>query len=526
MMTVSRLVSVALVFTSVSAPLAQQPAFDGKSLWHHVEILAADSMEGRGLGTAGFTRAEAYVIEQLRGLGLTPAGTKGYLQPVELVRRGVVESSSSAALVHGGKPEPLVLREDAFFTNDVVQAGVLEAPLVFVGYGLRIPEKNYDDFAGLDLRGKIAVSMPGTPDGIEESPRRSADAAARWRLARDAGLVGWIDIAAPDASWPFLVDALTTTTAYLAGNEFNDAGGRPVHLVFNAAHADKLFEGTGHTAKELIALEKARKILPRFPLAVTLRAAATMRQVPVNSENLIAKLEGSDPRLRNEYVVFSAHLDHLGIRSPIKGDSIYNGAVDNASGVAALLDIAAALKKEGVRPKRSVLFTFFTAEEGGQMGSRYFVRHPTVDRKSIVADINIDEIQATVPMKALLAFGADESDLGDAARRVAASYHLAMDIDLEPLANRFINSSDQGSFALAGIPAVCPKVGFPGELAAMQRAWRRERKHTPFDDPQQPIDLETIATYEGITRALLLDIANNPRRPEWKTSSIYRPHSE
>jgi hypothetical protein len=518
----SRLAYAVLLAMMASATPAQQLPFDGKSLWHRVEILAADSMEGREPGTAGFARAQSYVVEQLRALGLSPAGVDGYFQPVGLVKRAVVGSSSSLTLRRGAEREPLVLPDDAFFTNDVVQARTFEAPLVFVGYGLRIREKNYDDFAGLDLRGKIAVTLPGTPDGIAEMPLGSADVAARWRLARELGLAGWVDIAAPEASWQFLVDALTTTTTYLAGSEFNDAKGQPVHLVFNPTQADKLFEGTGHTAQELIALEKARQVLPRFPLAVRLSGTTAMRQVSANSTNIVAKLEGSDPRLRNEYVVFSAHLDHLGIRSPVKGDSIYNGAIDNASGVAALLDIAAALKKEGIRPKRSVLFAFFTAEEGGQKGSQYFVRHPTVDRKSIIADINIDEIQATVPLRALLVFGADESSLGDATRRIAASYNLPMDVDLEPLSNRFISSSDQGSFALAGIPALSPKVGFPGDLAIVQRAWRRERKHTPFDDAQQPIDFATIAKYEEITRSLLLDIANNPQRPEWNASSIYR----
>jgi Zn-dependent M28 family amino/carboxypeptidase len=242
----------------------------------------------------------------------------------------------------------------------------------------------------------------------------------------------------------------------------------------------------------------------------------------VHSANLVAKLEGSDSRLRNEYVVLSAHIDHLGVREPVNGDRIYNGAVDNASGVAALLDIASALRRDGARPKRSVLFTFFTSEEDGKLGSKYFVTHPTVDRKSIVADLNIDGIQAIVPLKAVQVLGAEESDLGDTARRIVASYRVGMDIELEFQSSRFANSSDHASFAFAGIPAVKLNVGFPGDLNAVQQKWRRERYHTPFDDAQQPIDLETIATYEEIARALLLEVTNNPHRPEWKPSSFYR----
>ena len=505
----------------------QQYHFDGKTLWHHVEVLAADDMEGRAPGSHGLERAEAYAIDQSKEFGLAPAGVNGYFQPVKLVNREVAEMNSSAALVRDGEAEPLVLREDVFFTNDVDQPPKLEAPLVFLGYGLQIPEKNYDDFAGLDLKGKVAVTVPGVPNGVE-GPLASHYLAnpRRWKQFRDAGVAGWIEIAAPEASWSFLVGAITTTRIYLAGDEFNDAKGQQLHAVFNPAHADKLFEGTGHTAEEVFALGKAGKRLPRFPLRASLRSTTRMRTEFFDSANVVAKLEGTDARLRNEYVVLSAHIDHLGIREPVNGDRIYNGAIDNASGVATLLDIAAALKQDGTRPKRSVLFTFFTAEEGGQLGSRYFTAHPPVDRKSIVADINVDEIQAYVPLKAMLVFGVDESDLGDAARRAVASHNLPMDIDLEPQANRFINSSDQGSFALAGIPAIVLKVGFPGELAAAQRAWRRERKHTPFDDTQQPINFETIATYEEIARALLLDVANNPRRPQWKSSSFYNRYVE
>lgn len=500
--------------------------FDGKALWRHVQVLAADDMEGRAPGSPGLARAEAYVIDQLRQSGLAPAGVHGYFQPVKLLNRKVVEKDSNAALVRGGEAEPLVLGDDAFFTNAIELTPKVEAPLVFLGYGLQIPEQNYNDFAGLDLKGKIAVTMPGSPEGVERSlAEHYSSTSVRWKQFRDAGLVGWIDIASPEASWQFLFGALTNTTIYLAGDEFNHTKGEQIQMVFNPARADKLFEGTGHSAQELFATGKALKRLPRFPLRVRLRANARMHEESVGSANVVAKLEGSDPRLRDEYVVLSAHIDHLGVGTPVNGDRIYNGAIDNASGVAALLEIAAALKKEGIRPRRSVLFTFFTAEEGGNLGSRYFTAHPTVNRRSIVADINIDGIQATVPLKAMLVLGLDESDLGDAARRVLASYNVAIDVDLEPLSNRFINYSDQGSFVFAGIPAIKLNVGFPGELAAVQRAWRRERGHTPFDDPQQPINLETISQYEEIVRALLLDVANNPRRPQWKSGSFYKRYA-
>ena len=165
-------------------------------------------------------------------------------------------------------------------------------------------------------------------------------------------------------------------------------------MSFNPTACDALFEGTGHTAAELFALAKDRKPLPNFDLPVSLRARRRELRIRVASANVVAKLAGSDPQLKHEYIVLSAHIDHLGIGKPVNGDRIYNGAIDNASGVAALLDIADQLKRERVRPRRSVLFVLFTGEEQGILGSIYFVAHPPVDAKSMVADVNVDFVHA------------------------------------------------------------------------------------------------------------------------------------
>ena len=519
----TRLVFGAVLLLTIGTA-AQQYRFDGKTFWHHVEVLAADDMEGRRTGTAGLERAEAYVVDQLRKLGLTPAGVDGFFQPVKLTRRAIVEKDCTAALVRDGQAEPLALGEDAAITTLVDAAPSVNAPLVFLGYGIKVPEKGYDDLAGLDLKGKIAATMPGVPEGISGPlANHYLSMPVLWKQYSDAGLIGWIQIAATGVSWPGLLNAQSPWA--LAGDEFNEAKGQQIHMFFNPRHADKLFEGTGHTFAELTTLGRAYKPLPRFPLPVSIRAKTCIVNTPVESANVVAKLEGSDPRMRNEYVVLSAHIDHLGVRTPVNGDRVYDGAIDNASGVAALLDIADALKREGTRPRRSVLFTFFTAEEGGRHGSQYFVAHPPVDRQSIVADINIDVVLAIVPLEAVLVDGVDESDLGDAARRVATAHNVAMHID-PTLAGRFSDSSDQSRFVTAGIPAVRLRVGFPGELSAVQQKWLRERYHTPFDDPQQPINLETVAKYEEIARALLLEVANNPRRPEWKSDSFYKRYAK
>lgn len=221
-------------------------------------------------------------------------------------------------------------------------------------------------------------------------------------------------------------------------------------------------------------------------------------------------------------MIFTAHIDGGGIGDAVKGDAIYNSALDNASGCAALLDIAAVLKQEGSRPRRSVLFVFFTAEERGKLGSKYFAARPTVDPKSMVANINLDIIHAIVPLKEVRVLGLDESDLGEAARRAGASLELPVDTEaaLNPYA--FISNSDQTNFIVRGIPAIVFKVGFPGELGAVLR---RDTYHTPFDDVHQPVNLETAARFEEFVLRALLDVANHPHRPEWKASSFYKRYA-
>lgn len=517
----------ALVLATLAAA-AQQQHFDGKSWWHDVEVLANDNMEGRETGSPGLQRAEAYVVDQLQKSGLAPAGVNGYYQPIQFESREIVEQDSSAALVRNGKAEPLALGEDAFFGTRSDLAPKLEAPLVFIGYGMKVPEKNYDDLAGLDLKGKVAVLISGLPEGIP-GPLAShyQTAAERWKQFRDAGLIGVITIPNPasmDIPWSRMSANRTHPSMDLVGGEFNKTKGQQLGMIFNPAHADKLFQGTGHNAAELFALVKEHKPLPHFALPVRIRTTTRMVKKPVKSANVVARLEGSDPTLKNEYVVFSAHIDHVGIGEPINGDRIYNGAMDNASGSAALLDVAAELKKEGARPKRSLLFVFVCGEEKGLLGSKYFTAHPTVDPKSMVANLNLDMWLPIVPFRVLTVLGLEESEMGDAVRQAAATQNIPVEADPEPQRNRFIRS-DQYNFIRHGIPAVALKVGFPGELNAVQQKWLHDRYHAPSDDLQQPVDLQTAAKFEEIVRQLLLDVANDPHRPQWKPDSFFRRYA-
>jgi Zn-dependent M28 family amino/carboxypeptidase len=527
-----KLLSVASLLVAISA-LSQQTApthFDGKTWWDYVKVLADDNMEGRETGSAGLRRAEAYIVDQLKQAGLQPAGTDGYYQAAKFKSREIVEKDSSLALVRDSKVEPLILGEDAFFSTRVDLAPEMQAPLVFVGYGLSIPEKNYDDLAGLDLNGKVAVILNGSPADIP-GPLAShyQSAAERWKTLHKAGAVGIIGIANPstmDIPWSRMSLSRTHPSMALADPEFNETQGEKLALYFNPASADKLFEGSGHSFEELLNIAKERKQLPRFPLTASIKAKAKLEKKDLESANIVAKLPGNDPELKNEYVVLSAHIDHIGIGEPINGGRIYNGAMDNASGSALLLDVASSLKKSPEKLKRSLLFLFVTGEEKGLLGSKYFTAHPTVDPKSMVADINVDMFLPIVPLKILTVFGLAESDLGDAAREVAQSHGITVQPDPEPQRNIFIRS-DQYNFIRHGIPALAMGVGAtPGSPEQkIFKEWLTQRYHAPSDDLNQPVDLSAAALYEEVVRGLMIAVAQDPHRPQWKQDSFFRRYS-
>jgi hypothetical protein len=358
------LLSTALVAQNSPAPKSTSPNFDGKSWWDYVKVLADDNMEGRETGSEGLRKAQAYIVEQLKTAGLEPAGVNGFYQPVKLISRQIDESGSSLALVRNGKDEPLVLGEDAMFSTRVDLAPEVDAPLVFAGYGLRVPEKDYDDFAGLELKGKVAVIISGSPSDMPSAlASHYQSSAERAKALRDAGAVGMISIPNPasmDIPWSRMTLARTRPSMALADPAMDDSRGIKLILVFNPADADKLFADSPYKFQQLADLAKERKPLPRFALNASIKASAKVIQKDVESDNIVAKLPGTDPKLKDQYVVLSAHIDHLGIGEPINGDRIYNGAMDNGSGSALILDIANSLQHSQAKLKRSLLFVWVT----------------------------------------------------------------------------------------------------------------------------------------------------------------------
>jgi len=529
------LFAVGVVLVLVPLGVAQKtakPLFDGKSWWDHVKVIADDSMEGRETGSLGLRKAEAYAVERLRHAGLEPAGTDGYYQKIKFVQRQIDEKNSFAFLTSEGQPSAVSLGEDAYFSTRVEGTDQeISAALVFAGNGLQVPENNVDELAGLDLRGKVVVYLAGSPSTVPSSlAAHYGGLAQRWNHYADRGAVGMIGIPNPasmDIPWSRLSLNRAHPSMDLADPEFNEVADLKISMIFNPESAERLFAGSGHTFKDIAELARERNLLPHFDLKVSLKARAAIQKISLESANIVAKLPGTDETLKKDYVVLSAHIDHIGIGEPVNGDKIYNGAMDDGSGTAAVLDIAASLKQHPAKLKRSVLFLLVTAEEKGLLGSKYFAAHPTVDAKSIVADINMDMFLPIVPLKILRVQGINDSTLGERAAAIAQSFGVQAVPDPEPLRNLFVRS-DQYNFIRHGIPSVIMDVFYEPNSpdAKIFKDWLTQRYHAPSDDVQQPVNLASAALYEEIVRRLMVDTANTSERPQWKPDSFFGRYAE
>jgi hypothetical protein len=518
-----------LLFLAIAWPIAgqhnKQTTTPAQSWWSHIKFLADDKLEGRDTGSPGHRKAVEYVAAAFKRAGLKPAGAQDYLQPVQFVSRRLLEDECSLALVKDGQAKPLMLGDEAIFSMRIAHAPRLEAPLVFIGHGLAVPEAQHDDFAGLDLKGKVVVLLTGGPPQIS-GPLKAHYQANRWEALKRAGVVGTLSIQNPrgqDIPWERSKLARFRTTMALADAELSSGSDQQLAVTVNPAHAEKLFVGSGHSFTEILALADKGAPLPRFALPASVRAQVKFESKQLESHNVVGILPGTDPRLKNEYVVLSAHLDHIGRGQPINGDEIYNGAMDNASGVATLLETALTLQKEKARLHRSVIFLAVTAEENGLLGSKYFAGRPTVPADAMVANLNIDMFLPLFPLRSLIVQGLEESNLATDLRAVVDELRLQILSDPEPERSAFTRS-DQYSFIQRGVPAASLKVGFEKGSPEHEivKRWRTERYHAPSDDLQQPLDFQAAADFNGAYLRIVKAVANRSERPRWNQESFFR----
>lgn len=526
---ISRIIAIAVSTFALCLSAAAQEAARADRWLKDVEEIASDANQGRRTGSEGHLRAVDYVERRFVEIGLKPAGDgRGFRQQVALEEQ-IIDYGASAAWLVGpsGDRTSLALGSDMIIgAQGGPRPAKTDAPLVFIGYGLHLPAYGHDDFESVDLRGKVAVVLGGGPTDIP-APVKAHQRRLRAGLLKEAGAIGLITLTSPrqiEIPWGRQVLLAKQGEMFLADPALRDMPDDFFLASFSPDASEKLFTGTDHDFALLAKAADASAPLPVFDLRYRLTAKLSVQRHRLSSPNLVARIEGSDPDLKAEHVVLSAHLDHVGIDPEIDGDAIYNGAMDDGSGVASVLDIATRLAKEP-RPKRSIVILIVTAEEPGLLGSAYFVRNPTVPRHNLVANLNFDTLLPLWPLTEILVQGDGESSLGDNARLVASRQGLLLVPDPLPNRSSFVRT-DQYSFVRAGIPALALKFGFtPGsEAFRLEHDWRANRYHAPSDDIRQPGILPAEAIkLDDYAIALAADIANDVRMPAWREESIFAP---
>lgn len=498
-----------------------------------VQTLAADDMEGRETGTRGYDKAAEYVSRRMREAGLQPAGdVGGWFQSVPLLRGTRVQEGARLAVVHPDRTVQLRFR-DQFLPQpnyDAPQSQV-EAQAVFVGYGVHAPELGHDDFAGLDLRGKVAVLFSGAPVRFDND-RRAHYSATREKLRAlvDRGAVGavFVNTARDEARspWQRSADAWQKPGMRLRGTDGKPMGTFPQLKVLAsvpATAADLLFDGSGHLSAELFRAAEAGE-LKGFALPVKLQLVSRTRLEPLASRNVLGRLPGSDAALAGEAMVYTAHLDHVGIGVPVNGDRIYNGALDNALGVSILLESARELVATRPAPKRSLLFAALTAEEKGLLGAEWLAAHPPAGTR-LVANLNLDMPVLLAPSTDLVPIGAEHSTLKGALDTAAREIGVALSADPFPEEVVFVRS-DQYPFIRAGVPALYLVGGMVSADGKRQpklagEKFMREHYHQPSDQPDLPIAYGDAVRLARVSARIGRLVGDAAQAPVWNVGDFF-----
>ena len=514
-----------------ATPAAQRIAAD-------VRVLADPRMEGRLTGSAGYDRAARFVADRFRALGLQPAGDGGsYFQRVPLLAATRVAEGARLAVVHPDRSVALRLRDQFLpLPGFAAAAAQVRAPAVFVGQGVHAPDLGHDDFAGVDLHGKVAVLFGGAPERFEPD-RRAFHTARREKLRAlaERGAVGavFVDTAEDEARapWARAAEAFDRPEMRLRARDGGAVDAFPQLKVVarvSAAAADLLFDGSGHTAAGLAQAVRAGR-QRAFALPVTLELAARSTLRPLEGHNVLARRAGGDRALAAQHVLYTAHLDHLGIGAPVDGVRVHHGALDNALGVAIVLEAARALAG-GPAPRRSLLFAALVGEEQGLLGAEWLATHPP---GTLVAALNIDMPMLLAPTRDVVPVGAAHSDLGAPLRRAATAVGVTLSADPFPEEAVFVRS-DQYAFVRAGVPAllldggVVPAVSSAGKAAdattmplLAQREFLRRCYHRPCDDLRQPIQYDDAARLARLAARLGLELGNADAAPQWREGDFF-----
>ena len=501
----------------------------------HMRFLSDDLLEGRQTGARGHEIAARYVATELESMGLAPAGVNGtWFQPVPLRKVDLVPEQSSFELVRDGKAQTLVFAADYIMGGNALQTDtIVDAGVVFAGFGVTAPEFQYDDYAGVDVRGKVVVIIRGAPPRFPSTERAYfSDSVVKARNAAAHGALGMLFLVPPEYferyKWSWIVPQVRAGSM-----RWLDPHGVPADTVpeirasalMNESGAAALFAGAPHSLPEIFAAAKESKSVP-FALPASVKIHTTSRYTPVESRNVVARLAGSDPKLAREYVVFTAHVDHLGICRPAEQEPICHGAWDNASGTSSVLDVARAFSSLPRPPRRSILFVFVTGEEKGLLGSDYFAHFPTVPVENIVADVNVDGAPGVLfPNKDIVPLGTEHSSLSKDVEVAARKMGYTISPDPIPEEVIFIRS-DQYSFVKQGVPAVFMNPGLQSsdpkvDGAAVFQKWISTIYHTPRDNMSQQFYFDSAARSTGLSFLVGYEVAQQDERPAWNPGDFF-----
>jgi Zn-dependent M28 family amino/carboxypeptidase len=540
---------VALVFALAACTTVPEPTppdaamknISGPALLAHIRTLASDEYEGRSPGSKGEQLTVKYIEDQFRALSLEPGNPDGtYVQKVSLV--GITPNPSmELAFSSSGRPsKPVTLhfRDDfVAWTKRQVEDVSVDADTVFVGYGITAPEYQWDDFSGADLKGKMLVVLVNDP-GYEDASLFGGKAMkyyGRWTYkyekAAELGAAGCLIVhETGPAGYPWAVVALKSGEQFDLSSPDKNAGRAAVEGWITVEQAQDLFKMAG---KDFAALKKAALSRDFRPVPLGLRAQIHIHNSlrELQSANVVAKLTGSDPKLHKEFVIYTAHWDHFGIGPAVNGDKIYHGALDNASGTGALIEIARAYKQLQVPPRRSILFLSVTAEEQGLLGSQYYAEHPLYPLADTAADINMDVINALGRTRDIIMIGRGSSTLDEVVDAAAHEQGRTVKPDLEPEKGYFYRS-DHFNFVHQGVPAFDPEggvdyIGRPEGWGLQQKErFTREDYHKPSDNVKPDWDLSGAVEDMQLDFLVGYRVANEPKLPAWKPGAEFKAKRE
>lgn len=516
-----------------ASPSAALPTANAGALKAHIEFLAHDLLEGRDTGSRGYDIAAQYVVSHFRQYGLTPAGDNGsYLQNVTF-RQRLLNMSKTSLTLHEDTDYSFSLPEQ-FVTSgsSASQFESITAPLVFVGYGISAPHLDYDDYANIDVTNKIVVLLNEKPANLpSEEAAHFASRHQRALAAAKHGAIGMIYLQTPQSEKRYAfarMKAQVARPAYTWLNQQNEPGnwikGMKAGALLSQDAAARLLQSAPHQFSDLVAKSENQDPLPHFDLGTSATIQVGSDHRTISSPNVVGYVEGSDPELKNEYIVYSAHLDHIGIHSDHDGaDAINNGAMDNASGTAIMLETARLFAENP--PKRSVLFIAVTGEEKGLQGSDYFAQNPTVPVEQLVANINLDMPLILYPIGDVIAFGAEHSTLGRSVQNAAEKVGLQLSPDPMPQQNIFVRS-DHYSFVKQGVPAVFLVPGFKSldesiDGGKIFQQFFVDHYHQPSDQADLNIDYEAGTRFTEVNYLIGVEIANSERRPQWLEGDFF-----